>query len=60
MKKLSILRAAHENGISVADVAKKLGISTRALSARSKGNPTLNSLYEIARAIGCDITDLFQ
>lgn len=60
MKRLSVTRVAHEYGTSIQEVADKLGISRRALSSRINSNPTLNSLQEIAGAIGCDITDLFK
>lgn len=57
---LDVTRAAHERGTSIQEIADKLGISRRALSSRINSNPTLNSLREIAEAIGCDITDLFR
>lgn len=60
MKRLDVVRAAHERGMSIKEIAGKLGISSNALSARNNGNPTLKALYEIAEAIGCDITDLFR
>lgn len=60
MKKLSVTRVAHRYGTSIQEIADRLGISRRALSARINNNPTLGSLYDIARAIGCDITDLFE
>lgn len=53
MKRLSVTRVAHEYGTSIQEVADKLGISRRALSSRINSNPTLNSLQEIAGAIGC-------
>lgn len=60
MKKLAVARVAHEYGISMQEVAEKLGISRRALSSRVNENPTLNSLTQVAEVIGCDITDLFK
>lgn len=60
MKKLAVARVAHEYGISMQEVAEKLGISRRALSSRVNENPTLSSLTQVAEVIGCDITDLFK
>ena len=60
MKRLSVLRAAHDRGVSLSEVAKKLNITQQGLNARYRGNPRLSSLYEIAEARGCDITDLFR
>nr|DAD67551.1 MAG TPA: Cro/C1-type HTH DNA-binding domain protein [Siphoviridae sp. cttU829] len=60
MKRLDVVRAAHERGMNIAGLAQKLGISRFALSSRINANPTLNSLYEIAEALKCDITDLFR
>ena len=60
MKKLDVVRAAHERGMNITALAQKLGISRFARSSRINANPTLNSLYEIAEALKCDITDLFR
>lgn len=60
MKVLDVVRAAHERGTSINEISSKLGITRNALSHRVNGNPTLKALYEIAEAIGCDITDLFR
>ena len=60
MKKLSVLRVAHERGKTLEEIASKIGISPRSLRSRTNGNPKLSNLYEIAEAIGCDITDLFR
>lgn len=59
MKKLSIVRVAHAHGVSIADIAQRLGVSNRTLSHRINSNPRVQTLYEIAEIIGCDITDLF-
>ena len=59
MKRLSIVRVAHANGITIAELARRLGISDRTLSHRINNNPRVETLYEIAEIIGCDITDLF-
>ena len=59
MKRLCIVRVAHAHGLTIAELARRLGISDRTLSHRINNNPRLETLYEVAEIIGCDITDLF-
>ncbi len=59
MEKLDIARTMKQHGFTARRLAEKIGISDMAMSARINGNPTVNSLGEIAEAIGCNITDLF-
>lgn len=59
MKRLSIVRVAHAHGVSIADIAQRLGISNRTLSHRINNNPRVETLYQVAESIGCDITALF-
>ena len=59
MKKLNVARTFKEHGLKAKDVAERLGISSMAISARINNNPTISSLEEIAKAVGCDITDFF-
>ena len=59
MKRLCIVRVAHAHGLTIAELARRMGISDRTLSHRINNNPRVQTLYEIAEIIGCDITDLF-
>lgn len=59
MKKIAIVRVAHQHGITIPMIAYKLGLKERTLSWRMAQDMRLSFLYEIAQAIGCDVTDLF-
>ena len=49
-------------GLSLDALAKRSGVSTTMLSEveRSTKNPTVKLAYQIARALGCTLTDLLQ
>lgn len=49
-----------EKGITVSQLAKKMGIKQESLSRAINGNPTLETLEKIANALNVDITDLFK
>ncbi len=46
-------------GITLKDLAQKLGVTYQSLYANLNGNPTLSKLNEIARALGVDVVELF-
>lgn len=48
-----------EKGITVSQLAEKMGIKQESLSRAINGNPTLETLGKIANALEVDITDLF-
>lgn len=48
-----------EKGITVSQLAEKMGIKQESLSRAINGNPTLETLEKIANALGVDITQLF-
>jgi len=48
----------HRQGMSVNDVAKKLGISPQALRKRLRGNATIGKLQEVADVLGINVTEL--
>ena len=66
---LDIKAAIKSNGLEVKDVAERMGITPTALSQHINGkmykgcrvapNPSVDVLQRIAKAIGCDIVDLF-
>lgn len=53
----SVARRMAEQGISQADLARRLGISRARVShlLRHKSSPTLRTMVEVANALGCDI-----
>lgn len=48
-----------EKGITVSQLAEKMGIKQESLSRAINGNPTLETLEKIANALEVDITELF-
>lgn len=57
--KLDIKRALKEHGFTVASISEKMGVSSPSVTSYIRGNPSVESLYKLADAIGCDIRDLF-
>ena len=57
--KLKITELAHQRGMTIADIAKSIGISRVNLSDSLNGNPTLSRLEEVARILHVDVSDLF-
>lgn len=47
-------------GITMQQLAKKMGITYQALYASVSGNPTIGKLKEIAEVLGVNITDLLD
>lgn len=57
---LRVQELCKEKGITMQVLAeKRLGITYQALYASVSGNPTLERLQQIAKALEVDITDLF-
>ncbi|MDR1883739.1 MAG: helix-turn-helix transcriptional regulator [Prevotella sp.] len=57
---LKIKKVLKDRGMSVQDLAAKMGITRIALSYQINGNPTLETLNKIAEHIGVDISELFE
>ena len=57
---LNIKKAIKDNGLEVREVAKRMDISPTGLSQHINGNPSVEVLERIAKAIGCDVSDLFE
>ena len=57
---LRIKEAIKEKGMTVKEVASKLGMSSPSLSDAINGNPTFEKLERIASALGVPISDLFD
>ncbi len=58
----NIRRRRQDLGLSLEALAHRSGVSTTMLSEveRSTKNPTVKLAYQIARALGCTLTDLLQ
>ena len=57
---LNIKKAIKKHGLEVREVAKRMEITPTGLSQHINGNPSVEVLERIAKAIGCDITELFD
>lgn len=57
---LRIKEVLEEKGISVIDLAEKLGVTRGACYNYINGNPTVEILNRIADAINVPVTDLFE
>ena len=57
---LRIVEIAHAKGLTMADIAKQIGISRVNLSNSLNGNPTLSRLREVAKIIGVEVSELFK
>ena len=57
---LRVKQAVKERGFTIKYVAEKLGKSSPAISDAINGNPTFDTLVQIASAIGAHVTDLIE
>lgn len=57
---LRIKEVIKEKGMTITELAEKMGINRVNLSNMVNGNPTIETLNKIADAIGCPITELFE
>lgn len=57
---LNIKNAIKEKGITSKELAERLNISKVTLSTQINGNPTIDTLEKIAKALECDVIDLFD
>ena len=56
---MDIKRAIKANGLTVKEVAERMGITPVGLSQHINGNPSVEVLERIATAIGCSIGVFF-
>ncbi len=56
---LKIKDVAKSKGMTMAQIADKLGINPITLSQSLNGNPTLSRLTEVASVLGVDVSELF-
>lgn len=59
-KILKIKEVIKEHGLTIGEVANRMGIHRITLSTHITGNPSVDVLSRIATAIGCKVTDLFD
>ena len=57
---LRVVEIAHSKGMTMADIAKQVGISRVNLSNSLNGNPTLTRLTEVAKILGVEVAELFK
>lgn len=57
---LRIKEVIKERGMTITELADKMGINRVNLSNMVNGNPTVETLNKIADAIGCPVTELFE
>ena len=60
MSTLKAKEVIKEKGMTIEEVAFRMGITKGSLSAALSGNPTVIYLTRLANAIDCDIRDLFR
>ncbi|VBB48204.1 DNA-binding helix-turn-helix protein [uncultured Paludibacter sp.] len=56
---LRIKEICKEKGITIGELAEKIGMMRESLSRTINGNPTLESLEKISNALDVPITELF-
>lgn len=56
---MRIKEVCKEKGITVSQLAEKMGIKQESLSRAINGNPTLETLERIASALDVDVPELF-
>jgi transcriptional regulator with XRE-family HTH domain len=57
---LRVKEIAKEKGISIKEIASRIGITSPALSQNIAGRASVDRLKEIADILGVEIRDLFQ
>ena len=57
---LRVVELANAKGLTMADIAKQIGISRVNLSNSLNGNPTLSRLSEVAKILDVEVSELFK
>lgn len=57
---LRVQEICKQQGITMQDLANRMGVTYQALYAAVSGNPTIGKLGEIADALGVGVIDLFD
>ncbi|MBO5399142.1 MAG: helix-turn-helix transcriptional regulator [Alistipes sp.] len=56
---MDIKRVIKQRGLTVKEVAARMGIAKEGLSVHINGNPSVQVLERIADAVGCEVGDFF-
>ena len=56
---MDIKKAIKAKGLTIKEVAERMGIAREGLSNHINGNPSVQVLERIAAAIGCNVGDFF-
>lgn len=56
----NVTRICREQRLQQKDLAEKMGVAPAALSKALTGNPTLDTIRKIAKALGVSIKSLFE
>lgn len=57
---LRLQEVCKERGITMQDLAKRMGVTYQALYASASGNPTIGKVKEIAKALDVDYLELLE
>ena len=57
---LRVKEVCKEKGVTLVEVASKIGVAQASLSKMLGGNPTIGTLEKIADALAVPVTELFQ
>lgn len=57
---MRIKEISKENGMTISQLAEKMGMKQESLSRAINGNPTLETLTKIAEALNVPISELFD
>lgn len=57
---LRIKEICREKGVLQKELAERIGISETAFTQSIKGNPTINTLDKIAKALDVEVYELFE
>lgn len=57
---MDIKKVIKSKGLTVKEVATRMGIAKENLSVHINGNPSVQVLERIADAVGCEVGDFFE
>lgn len=57
---MDIKKIIKARGLTVKEVAARMGIAKENLSVHINGNPSVQVLERIAEAVGCEVGDFFE
>lgn len=57
---MDIRKVMKERGVTVQELAEKLGVTQSSLNQSISGNPSVRKLESLAEAIGCKVGDFFE